>query len=120
MTYRIHVQKNHDWIEEGSNGDRLPEPREYYEANPIAPDGRAALTYDKYLDTYGNPNRYTGYFVTVESQCPHCGEWRALPDSGVGTSLYDTYVKPGYYAMDDPKLDAYIRELAAEMLPEGE
>jgi len=56
------------WIEDGANGEPLPEPREFYEENAILRDGEP-IPYDEYLRTFGDPDNYTGYMVDLQERC---------------------------------------------------
>lgn len=113
--YRVNVSIDEYWIEDGSDGKPLPETEEHYADNPITPDDRPTLSYEDYLTTYGDPDNYTGYNVDLEQQCACCGEWKRI--DSVCTSLYDEYETGGIYELDDPKLNAYFRELVKGMIP---
>lgn len=113
--YRVNVSIDEYWIEDGSDGKPLPESPEHYADNPITPNGEPALSYEEYLTSYGDPDRYTGYNVDLEQQCVCCGEWQQI--ESISTSLYDEYQEEGTYALEDVNLHEHFRDLAKDMLP---
>lgn len=109
---RIRVEIDPGWQEEGSNGHPLPEPEEHYQTAPYnRPDG-SPMPYAEYLRTYGDPNRYTRYFVSKETQCGCCGSW--IRGDGIGTSLYEEWIPEGTYAVEDPKLGS-LAEVVSQL-----
>lgn len=113
--YRIVVEIDPYHSEDSPNGGTLPESEAEYADNHVTPDGGPALSYAEYCCTYGDPGRWTGYVVTLQSQCECCGLWKAV--DSVGTSLYDDYGLDGTYDLDDPKAPKYLAELGREMIP---
>ena len=108
--YRIRIEIDHNHVEDGCDGEPLPESPEVYAGNEYRKDGQL-VPYEDYLRTFGDPNRYTGYIVTRETQCECCGLWKA--QESISTSLYDEYVEPGTYAAD--AVPDSLKDVAAEL-----
>lgn len=54
-------------------------PADYPRVRPRPEDGGVGyrdMTWEEYLAYYGDPNRHTVVAVSVQQQCPHCGEWK--------------------------------------------
>lgn len=117
--YRIVVEIDPYHYEDSPNGGTLPESEaEYVKNECIRPDG-APMSYAEYCRTYGDPDRYTGYVVTLQAQCECCGLWKDV--DSVNTSMYDDPYLDGTYDLDDPKYygeaSAHLMELGREMIP---
>lgn len=116
VNYRVRIEIDFDHVEDGCDGQPLPEDEQTYSVNQVIREDGTPLPYKEYCETYGDPDRYTGYNVDLERQCICCGEWKAV--QGIATSLYldDTeYIDEGTYALDKVPHE-HLKELAEELL----
>lgn len=116
MEYRFVVELDTD-----PDLSYVVETAESYADNEAFAEGSTEpMTFEEYQATWGDPERYTSYYVKVERLCECCGSWVDTAEDGSpleavgGVDMYDEPWLDGTYSLDElPEALAWLRsELA--------
>lgn len=123
--FRVRIEHDTDAVFEECNGESRPLTEDEYAENAYMRDGRE-IPYAEYLDYYGNPDRHVYGGVVVDTQCPHCGEWKRYAASLWHIDFMDddreaAFIGNGreYTPEQAIALPGYLGECAREVLIEA-
>lgn len=61
---------------------------ETYAGNEVVNGEGEELSFEEYMETYGNPDRHVTLVCAVEEQCPYCHSWTVV-ESVCGVDFMD-------------------------------
>lgn len=99
---------------EECNGQSRPLTETEYQEHSYLKDGQP-ISYEDYLNYYGNPSRHVYFYIEREDRCPLCNTYHVV-DAVYGIDFMDDDIEADYvgtYTLD--QLPGYLHELAESL-----